>query len=102
MNRDDIEDVMMRFTNKELNILVCTTIIENGIDIPNANTILIDNAQDFGLAQIYQIKGRVGRSNRVAYAYLLVPPRKQLSETAAKRLQAVKEFAKLGSGYKSA
>ena len=102
MNRDDIEDVMMRFTNKELNILVCTTIIENGIDIPNANTILIDNAQDFGLAQIYQIKGRVGRSNRVAYAYLLVPPRKQLSETAAKRLQAVKEFAKLGSGYKIA
>ena len=102
MNRDDIEDVMMRFTNKELNILVCTTIIENGIDIPNANTILIDNAQDFGLAQIYQIKGRVGRSNRVAYAYLLVPPRKQLSETAAKRLQAVKEFAILGSGYKIA
>ena len=102
MNRDDIEDVMMRFTNKELNILVCTTIIENGIDIPNANTILIDNAQDFGLAQIYQIKGRVGRSNRVAYAYLLVPPREQLSETAAKRLQAVKEFAKLGSGYKIA
>ena len=102
MNRDDIEDVMMHFTNKELNILVCTTIIENGIDIPNANTILIDNAQDFGLAQIYQIKGRVGRSNRVAYAYLLVPPRKQLSETAAKRLQAVKEFAKLGSGYKIA
>lgn len=102
MNRDDIEDVMMRFTNKELNILVCTTIIENGIDIPNANTILIDNAQDFGLAQIYQIKGRVGRSSRVAYAYLLVPPRKQLSETAAKRLQAVKEFAKLGSGYKIA
>ena len=102
MNRDDIEDVMMRFTNKELNILVCTTIIENGIDIPNANTILIDNAQDFGLAQIYQIKGRVGRSNRVAYAYLLVPPRKQLSETATKRLQAVKEFAKLGSGYKIA
>ena len=102
MNRDDIEDVMMRFTNKELNILVCTTIIENGIDIPNANTIFIDNAQDFGLAQIYQIKGRVGRSNRVAYAYLLVPPRKQLSETAAKRLQAVKEFAKLGSGYKIA
>ncbi len=102
MNREDIEDTMMRFTNKELNVLVCTTIIENGIDIPNANTILIDNAQDFGLAQIYQIKGRVGRSNRVAYAYLLVPPRKQLNETASKRLQAVKEFAKLGSGYKIA
>lgn len=102
MDRDDVEDTMMRFHNKELNILVCTTIIENGIDVPNANTILIENAQDFGLAQIYQIKGRVGRSNRVAYAYLLVPPRKQLNETAEKRLQAVKEFARLGSGYKIA
>ncbi len=102
MNREDVENVMLQFTNKEINILVCTTIIENGIDIPNANTILIDNAQDFGLSQIYQIKGRVGRSNRVAYAYLLVPPRKQLNETASKRLQAVKEFARLGSGYKIA
>ena len=102
MDRDVIEDVMMRFINGELNVLVCTTIIENGIDIPNANTILIDNAQDFGLSQIYQIKGRVGRSDRVAYAYLLVPPRRQLSEVASKRLQAVKEFAKLGSGYRIA
>jgi transcription-repair coupling factor (superfamily II helicase) len=102
MDRDEIEDVMMRFNNRELNVLVCTTIIENGIDIPNVNTIIIDNAQDFGLAQIYQIKGRVGRSDRVAYAYLMVPPRKQLSETASKRLQAVKEFARLGSGYKIA
>lgn len=102
MNRETIEDVMMRFVNKELNVLVCTTIIENGIDIPNANTILIDHAQNFGLAQIYQIKGRVGRSDRVAYAYLLIPPRKQLNETAQKRLQAVKEFARLGSGYKIA
>ncbi len=102
MDREAIEDVMMKFTNHEYNVLVCTTIVENGIDIPNANTILIDNAQDFGLAQIYQIKGRVGRSDRVAYAYLLVPPRRQLSETATKRLQAVKEFAKLGSGYKIA
>ncbi len=102
MDRESVEDVMYRFTNHELNVLVCTTIIENGIDIPNANTILIDNAQNFGLAQIYQIKGRVGRSTRVAYAYLLVPPRKQLSETAVKRLQAVREFARLGSGYKIA
>ena len=102
MDRESIEDVMMQFIQKELNVLVCTTIIENGIDIPNANTILIDNAQDFGLSQIYQIKGRVGRSDRVAYAYLLVPPRKQLSEVASKRLQAVKEFAKLGSGYRIA
>ncbi len=102
MDRESIEDVMLRFTNHELNVLVCTTIVENGIDIPNANTILIENAQNFGLAQIYQIKGRVGRSDRIAYAYLLVPPRASLSETASKRLTAVKEFAKLGSGYKIA
>ncbi len=102
MNRDEIEDTMMRFNNHELDVLVCTTIVENGIDVPNANTIIIENAQDFGLAQIYQIKGRVGRSNRVAYAYLMIPPRKQLSEVAQKRLQAVKEFARLGSGYKIA
>ena len=102
MDRNEIEDTMMRFSNHEIDVMVCTTIVENGIDIPNVNTILIENAQDFGLAQIYQIKGRVGRSDRIAYAYLLVPPRKQLSEVAAKRLQAVKEFARLGSGYKIA
>ena len=93
---------MFRFTQHELDVLVCTTIVENGIDVPNANTILIENAQNFGLAQIYQIKGRVGRSDRVAYAYLLIPPRRQLTEVASKRLQAVKEFARLGSGYKIA
>lgn len=102
MNRDAIEDVMMQFNAHELDILVCTTIVENGIDIPNANTILIEDAQNFGLAQIYQIKGRVGRSDRIAYAYLMIPPRRQLSEVASKRLTAVKEFATLGSGYKIA
>jgi len=102
MDRSEIEDTMLKVTNHELDVLVCTTIVENSIDIPNVNTILIDNAQDFGLAQIYQIKGRVGRSDRIAYAYLLVPPRRQLSEVAQKRLQAVKEFARLGSGYKIA
>ncbi|MGM9941183.1 MAG: transcription-repair coupling factor [Bulleidia sp.] len=102
MNRDDIEETMMRFNEHEIDVLVCTTIVENGIDVPNANTILIENAQDFGLAQIYQIKGRVGRSDRIAYAYLLIPPRRQLSEIASKRLQAIKEFAQLGSGYKIA
>lgn len=102
MGREEIEDVMMRFINHELDVLVCTTIVENGIDIPNANTILIDQAQNFGLSQIYQIKGRVGRSDRAAYAYLMVPPRKQLNETAQKRLQAVREFTTLGSGYKIA
>jgi transcription-repair coupling factor (superfamily II helicase) len=102
LDREMIESIMMRFTRHELDILVCTTIIENGIDIPNVNTIFIDNAQDFGLAQIYQIKGRVGRSSRLGYAYLLVPPSRQLTEVAQKRLQAVKEFAALGSGYKVA
>lgn len=102
MDRDDIEDTMMQFTEHKLDVLVCTTIIENGIDIPNVNTILIDQAQNFGLAQLYQIKGRVGRSNRLAYAYLMIPDRRQLTEVALKRLQAVKEFAKLGSGYKVA
>ena len=102
MNREDIEDIMMRFNNHEIDVLVCTTIVENGIDIPNANTILIEDAQNYGLAQIYQIKGRVGRSNRIAYAYLMIPPRRQLTEVASKRLTAIKEFASLGSGYKIA
>lgn len=102
MHRDEIEDVMMRFTENRAQILVCTTIVETGIDIPNANTILIDRADTFGLAQLYQIKGRVGRSDRLAYAYLMVNPKKQISEVAAKRLQSIKEFTELGSGYKIA
>ncbi len=102
MSREEIEEVMLHFSNGETNVLICTTIIETGIDIPNANTILIDQADRFGLAQLYQIKGRVGRSNRVAYAYLLVNHFKQLSEIASKRLQSIKEFSELGSGYKIA
>ena len=102
MSSEEIEDVMYRFYNNEINVLVCTTIVETGIDIPNANTIIIDNAQNFGLSQLYQIKGRVGRSDRVAYAYFLIPDQKQLSEDASKRLEAIKEFASLGSGYKIA
>lgn len=102
MHREEIEDVMYRFTNNEYNVLVCTTIVETGIDIPNANTIVIDQADTFGLSQLYQIKGRVGRSDRLAYAYLMYSPRKQLSEIAQKRLQSIKEFTELGSGYKIA
>lgn len=102
MGKDEIEDVMIKFINKEYHVLVCTTIIETGIDIPNANTIIIDNADRFGLSQLYQIKGRVGRSSRLAYAYLMYAPTKQLSEIAMKRLKSMKEFAKLGSGYKIA
>ena len=102
MNREEIEDVMFRFTENECNVLVCTTIIETGIDIPNANTMIIDRADTFGLSQLYQIKGRVGRSDRLAYAYLMYEPKKQLSEIASKRLGAIKEFTELGSGYKIA
>lgn len=102
MDKTELEDVMMRFVNKEFNVLVCTTIIETGIDIPNANTIIVENADKFGLSQLYQIKGRVGRSNRGAYAYLLYNPSRVLNEEASKRLKAIKEFTELGSGYKIA
>lgn len=102
MHRDEIEDVMLQFTNNQYQILVCTTIIETGIDIPNANTIIIDDADRFGLSQLYQIKGRVGRSDRLAYAYLMYSPQKNLSEIAMKRLKSIKEFTQLGSGYKIA
>ena len=84
---------MQAFVDKEYDVLVCTTIIETGIDIPNANTIIIEDADRFGLSQLYQIKGRVGRSERVAYAYLLYAKNKQMNEEASKRLKAIKEFA---------
>lgn len=102
MNRDDIEDTMMRFYNGEINLLIATSIIENGIDVPNANMIIVENADTFGLAQLYQIKGRVGRSDRIAYAYLLYNANKTMNEDASKRLKAIQEFAELGSGYKIA
>lgn len=99
---EQMENIMQRFINGEFNILLCTTIIENGIDIPNVNTIIVENADCFGLSQLYQIKGRVGRSNRLAYAYLMYNASKELSEIAKKRLQTIKEFTALGSGYKVA
>ena len=102
MSREEIEDAMRDFYEDKANVLICTTIIETGIDIPNTNTIIIDGAQNFGLAQLYQIRGRVGRSDKIAYAYLMIPPKKQLSEVAMKRLDAIKEFTALGSGYKIA
>lgn len=102
MNKDDLEDVMLSFMNKEFNVLVCTTIIETGIDIPNANTIIVEDADRFGLAQLYQIRGRVGRSDRSAYAYLLYKKNKVINSDAMKRLKAIKEFTELGSGYKIA
>lgn len=100
MDKDEIEDVMMRFYSGEIDILVATSIIENGIDVPNANLIIIEDADHFGLAQLYQIKGRVGRGDRVAYAYLFYKEQKQLSAVAEKRLKAIQDFAELGSGYK--
>lgn len=102
MLRDDIEDVMVRFYSGDLNLLVCTSIIENGIDIANANLIIVEDAQNFGLAQLYQIKGRVGRGNRIAFAYLLYRENKIITEVASKRLKAIQDFTELGSGYKIA
>ena len=102
MERNDIEDVMTSFYNNDINVLVATSIIENGIDVPNANVIIVENADHFGLSQLYQIKGRVGRGNRIAYAYLLYQSNKLMNEDAKKRLQAIQEFTDLGSGYKIA
>lgn len=102
MSRDDIEQVMLDFAKGKYKILVCTTIIETGLDIENANTMIIEDADHFGLSQLYQIRGRVGRRDRIAYCYLMVQPRKQITEQAAKRLRSIREFTQLGSGYKIA
>mgnify|MGYP001092320522 FL=1 len=102
MNKSEIEDVMDDFINYKYDILLCTTIIETGIDIPNANTLIIFDADRFGLSQLYQIRGRVGRSNKIAYAYLMYDKNKMLNDIAIKRLQAIKEFTELGSGYRIA
>jgi transcription-repair coupling factor (superfamily II helicase) len=102
MGEAELEKTMLRFMRHEFDILVCTTIIENGLDIPLANTIIIENAERQGLSELYQLRGRVGSSNRRAYAYLLVPPDTELSEVARKRLAALKEFSDLGAGFKIA
>lgn len=102
MQERDLENVMLAFSNHEFDILVCTTIIESGLDIPNANTIIIDQADRLGLAQLYQLRGRVGRSDVQAYAYCFYRPEKVLSETAQNRLKAIREFTSLGSGYQIA
>jgi transcription-repair coupling factor (superfamily II helicase) len=102
MGETELEKTMLKFMRREYDVLVCTTIIENGLDIPLANTIIIEDAQRYGLAELYQLRGRVGRSNRRAYAYLLVPPDTELSEIARKRLAALKEFSDLGAGFKIA
>lgn len=102
MNREQIEDTMMDFAEGKYKILVCTTIIETGLDIENANTMIIEDADHFGLSQLYQIRGRVGRREKIAYCYLMVQPKKELTEQARKRLRSIREFTQLGSGYKVA
>ncbi|MCC6697775.1 MAG: transcription-repair coupling factor [Candidatus Hydrogenedentes bacterium] len=102
MPERELERVMTAFMHKEVDILVCTTIIGSGLDIPNANTIIIDNASHFGLAELYQLRGRVGRYKHRAFAYLLVPGERALSEDAQKRLKALEEFSTLGSGFRIA
>ncbi len=102
MGEAELEKTMLRFMRHEFDILVCTTIIENGLDIPLANTMIIENAERYGLSELYQLRGRVGRSNRRAYAYLLVEPDTELTEIARKRLAALKEFSDLGAGFKIA
>ena len=99
LTKEELEDRMLAFINHEYDILICTTIIETGIDIPNVNTLIILNAELFGLSQLYQIRGRVGRSNKIAYAYLMYSENKMLNDIAVKRLNAIKDFTELGSGF---
>jgi len=99
MDKKELEDVMIRFQNQEYDILICTTIIETGIDIPSVNTLIIIDADCFGLSQLYQIRGRVGRSNKIAYCYLMYKKGRILSDIAQKRLNVIKEFTELGSGF---
>ena len=99
MKKEELEDVMYKFMNKEYDVLLCTTIIETGIDIPNVNTLIIIDADRYGLSQLYQIRGRVGRSNKIAYSYLMYNKGKILSDIAKKRLNVIKEFTELGSGF---
>lgn len=102
MTGKQIEDIMEDFVKGNTNVIVCTTILESGIDIPNANTIIVENSDRLGLAQLYQIRGRVGRSDKQAYAYFMYRRDKMLSEVADKRLRAIKEFTEFGSGFKVA
>lgn len=102
MTSDELDDIFRRFKNGGFQVLVATTIIENGIDIPNVNTIIIDRADMYGVSQLYQLRGRVGRSDRKAYAYMFYPENKALSEVAMKRLQVISDFTELGSGFKIA
>lgn len=102
MSEHELSDIWARMLNQEINVLVCTTIIETGIDLPNANTLIIENADNMGLSQLHQLRGRVGRSSRRAYAYFTFNPHKVLSDISQRRLNAIREFTEFGSGYKIA
>ena len=102
MKETELEDIMYRFINGDIDVLVSTTIIETGLDIPNVNTMIIADADHYGLSQLYQLRGRIGRSSRTAYAFLMYQRDKLLSEVAEKRLAAIREFTDLGSGFKIA
>jgi len=102
MGEEELERAMLGFVGRTYDVLLATTIVENGLDIPNANTIIVNRADRYGLSQLYQLRGRVGRSDRPAYAYLLIPPQESLSPVARKRLAAIKEFSDLGSGFRVA
>ena len=99
MRERDLEQVMLDFYHKRANLLLCTTIIESGIDVPTANTIIIDRADRFGLAQLHQLRGRVGRSHHQAYAYLITPPKNAMTSDAKKRLEAIESLEDLGAGF---
>ena len=102
MNEKEMEQAVLDFVARKFDVLVATTIIENGIDIPRANTIIINRAENYGLSQLYQLRGRVGRSSKRAYAYLVIPPERELSEIARRRLSAIREFSELGAGFRIA
>jgi transcription-repair coupling factor (superfamily II helicase) len=102
MDADELEAVMARFIAGKIDVLVCTTIIESGLDIPNANTIIIDRADEFGLADLYQLRGRVGRAEHKAYAYLLLPREMMTVGAARKRISAIKQYSSLGAGFRIA
>lgn len=98
MEPEKLEKIILDFVNYEYDVLIATSIVESGIDVPNANTIIINNAQQFGLSDLHQLRGRVGRSNRKAFCYLLSPPLTSLTQEARRRLQAIENFSELGSG----
>jgi transcription-repair coupling factor (superfamily II helicase) len=102
MDEEELEEVMHRYIRRDYQVLLSTSIIENGLDIPNVNTIIIDRADMFGIAQLYQLRGRVGRSDQPAYAYLFYPDRRAITELAMKRLRIISDFTELGSGFKIA